>query len=126
MVALVCMLFLMHMRTSVVALISLPLGILGAFIIMRAQGLNANIMSLGGIAIAIGAMSDGAIVMTENFHKHLRRKTVAEDHWQIVIKSATEVGPALFFQPTHHYGQLFARICTPGRGGEAVLAAGFY
>lgn len=96
-VALVCMLFLMHLRTSVVALISLPLGILGAFIIMRVQGLNANIMSLGGIAIAIGAMSDGAIVMTENFHKHLRRKTAAEDHWQIVVKSAAEVGPALFF-----------------------------
>jgi len=96
-VGIVCVVFLMHMRSSLVALISLPLGILGAFFIMRLQGLNANIMSLGGIAIAIGAMSDGAIVMTENFHKHLRRKTAAEDHWLIVVRATSEVGPALFF-----------------------------
>ncbi|MEZ5529209.1 MAG: efflux RND transporter permease subunit [Porticoccaceae bacterium] len=72
-VALVCMAFLFHVRSSLVAIVSLPVGILVAFIVMHAQGLNANIMSLGGIAIAIGAMIDGAIVMIENMHKHMER-----------------------------------------------------
>ncbi|GAB55742.1 Cu(I)/Ag(I) efflux system membrane protein CusA [Glaciecola punicea ACAM 611] len=97
-VALVCMAFLFHIRSSLVAIVSLPIGMLIAFIIMYAQGINANIMSLGGIAIAIGAMVDGAIVMTENMHKHMERTPLTkENRWQIVINSATEVGPALFF-----------------------------
>jgi Cu(I)/Ag(I) efflux system membrane protein CusA/SilA len=97
-VALVCMAFLFHIRSSLVAIVSLPVAILIAFIMMYAQGINANIMSLGGIAIAIGTMVDGAIVMTENMHKHMERtKLTKENRWQIVIDSATEVGPALFF-----------------------------
>ncbi|GAA6151103.1 efflux RND transporter permease subunit [Pseudoteredinibacter isoporae] len=97
-VALVCAAFLFHLRSSIVAVVSLPLGILIAFIIMHSQGINANIMSLGGIAIAIGAMTDGAIVMIENMHKHMERTPLNHDNrWQIVAKSASEVGPALFF-----------------------------
>lgn len=97
-VALVCIVFLFHVRSSLVAIISLPVGILAAFIIMRMQGLNANIMSLGGIAIAIGAMVDGAIVMIENMHKHMEKTPLTESNrWQLVARSASEVGPALFF-----------------------------
>lgn len=97
-VALVCIAFLFHVRSSLVAIISLPVGILTAFIIMHLQGLNANIMSLGGIAIAIGAMIDGAIVMIENMHKHMERTPLTrENRWQVVTESASEVGPALFF-----------------------------
>lgn len=97
-VALVCAVFLFHLRSSLVVIISLPIGILIAFIIMHAQGINANIMSLGGIAIAIGAMVDAAIVMIENAHKHLEHETVTdENRWEIMAKAASEVGPALFF-----------------------------
>lgn len=97
-VALVCIAFLFHVRSSLVAIVSLPVGILAAFIVMHAQGLNANIMSLGGIAIAIGAMIDGAIVMIENMHKHMERTPLTkENRWQVVAESAAEVGPALFF-----------------------------
>jgi Cu(I)/Ag(I) efflux system membrane protein CusA/SilA len=97
-VALVCMVFLFHIRSSLVAIISLPVGILAAFIVMHLQGINANIMSLGGIAIAIGAMIDGAIVMIENMHKHMERTPLTkENRWSVVVASATEVGPALFF-----------------------------
>jgi Cu(I)/Ag(I) efflux system membrane protein CusA/SilA len=97
-VALVCMIFLMHVRSAFVAIISLPIGILVAFIIMHLQGINANIMSLGGIAVAIGTMIDGAIVMIENMHKHMERTNVTdENRWAVVTKAATEVGPALFF-----------------------------
>lgn len=97
-VALVCVVFLFHIRSSLVAIISLPVGILAAFSIMYLQGINANIMSLGGIAIAIGAMIDGAIVMIENMHKHIERTPLTkENRWQIVTQSACEVGPALFF-----------------------------
>ena len=97
-VALVCAAFLFHIRSSIVAVISLPIGILVSFIIMYWQGVNANIMSLGGIAIAIGAMTDGAIVMIENMHKHIEKTPLTdENRWQIVAKSASEVGPALFF-----------------------------
>ncbi len=97
-VALVCVVFLFHVRSSLVAIISLPVGILTAFIIMHIQGLNANIMSLGGIAIAIGAMIDGAIVMIENMHKHMEKTPLTkENRWQVVADSACEVGPALFF-----------------------------
>ncbi|MBQ4798580.1 efflux RND transporter permease subunit [Pseudoalteromonas sp. MMG006] len=97
-VALVCVVFLFHVRSSLVAIITLPLGILTAFIIMYWQGINANIMSLGGIAIAIGAMTDGAIVMIENMHKHMEKTPLTnENRWEIVVKAASEVGPALFF-----------------------------
>ncbi|MFT5321790.1 MAG: Cu(I)/Ag(I) efflux system membrane protein CusA/SilA [Pseudohongiellaceae bacterium] len=97
-VALVCMIFLFHIRSSLVAIISLPVGILAAFTTMSLQGINANIMSLGGIAIAIGTMVDGAIVMIENMHKHIERTPLTdENRWSIVAKSASEVGPALFF-----------------------------
>ena len=97
-VALVCMVFLFHVRSSLVAIFSLPVGILAAFIVMYFQGLNANIMSLGGIAIAIGAMIDGAIVMIENMHKHMERTPLTKkNRWEIVANSAAEVGPALFF-----------------------------
>ena len=97
-VALVCGIFLFHFRSSLVAITSLPVGILMAFIVMRWQGLNANIMSLGGIAIAIGAMVDGAIVMIENLHKHLEHDAGAKrDHWRIVANATIEVGPPLFF-----------------------------
>jgi len=97
-VALICVIFLFHVRSSLVAAVSLPLGILTAFIVMYWQGINANIMSLGGIAIAIGAMIDGAIVMIENMHKHMERTPLTpENRWKVVAESASEVGPALFF-----------------------------
>ena len=101
-VALVCIIFLLHLRSSMVAIMTLPIGILAAFVVMRLQGVTANIMSLGGIAIAIGAMIDAAIVMIENMHKHLERLHLKrgdekENHWQAARASAHEVGPALFF-----------------------------
>jgi copper/silver efflux system protein len=114
-VALVCVVFLMHARSALVAIITLPVGLLMGFMAMRWVGVGADIMSLGGIAIAIGAMIDAAIVMIENMHKHLERAAVAkglvrggarsfdtsglsaQDRWQVVVESATEVGPALFF-----------------------------
>ena len=104
-VSLVCALFLWHVRSALVAVISLPLGVLVALAIMRWQGLNANIMSLGGIAIAIGAMVDAAVVMIENAHKHLEdwarahdgKPAEGADHWRVIATSAAEVGPALFF-----------------------------
>lgn len=103
-VAVICALFLFHFRSALVAIISLPLGILGAFVIMHYQGVNANIMSLGGIAIAIGAMVDAAIVMIENMHKvleqwrhdHENRTPSSAEYWKIAEKAAVEVGPALF------------------------------
>ncbi len=97
-VALVCAVFLFHLRSSMVVILSLPVGILAAFIVMKMQGINANIMSLGGIAIAIGAMVDGAIVMIENVHKHIEKEPLTEENrWRIVSEAATEVGPPLFF-----------------------------
>ena len=97
-VALVCMVFLFHMRSALVAIVSLPIGILVAFMIMHQQGMNANIMSLGGIAIAIGAMVDAAIVMIENMHKHIEKEALTdENRWRIVRESTMEVGPPLFF-----------------------------
>ncbi len=104
-VAIVCGIFLWHLRSSLVAIVSLPLGVLMAFIVMHYQGVNANIMSLGGIAIAIGAMVDAAIVMIENAHKHIETwehehpdETLAgEARWQVITEAAVEVGPALFF-----------------------------
>ena len=100
-VALVCAVFLFHLRSSLVAVVSLPVGILIAYIIMHLQGINANIMSLGGIAIAIGAMVDGAIVMIENLHKHMEETPLTdENRWEVVVRAASEVGPALFFSLT--------------------------
>jgi copper/silver efflux system protein len=104
-VALVCFVFLFHLRSALVALVSLPLGILAAFIVMNHQGINANIMSLGGIAIAIGAMIDAAIVMIENAHKqierwrerHADREPTAAEHWTLIGEASAQVGPALFF-----------------------------
>lgn len=97
-VALVCMLFLFHFRSSLVVIISLPIGIISAFIVMYMQGINANIMSLGGIAIAIGAMVDAAIVMIENVHKHFEKtKVTDENRWKVIEEAAVEVGPPLFF-----------------------------
>ncbi|PKO64782.1 MAG: CusA/CzcA family heavy metal efflux RND transporter [Betaproteobacteria bacterium HGW-Betaproteobacteria-16] len=104
-VAVVCMLFLFHLRSALVAIVSLPLGILAAFIVMHWQGVNANIMSLGGIAIAIGAMVDAAVVMIENAHKHLEewnhdhpgQQLQGETRWRVIGDAAAEVGPALFF-----------------------------
>ncbi len=96
-VALVCIIFLLHFRSAFVALFTLPMGILISFLIMYFQGINANIMSLGGIAIAIGAMVDAAVVMIENAHKHIERDGGKKNHWQIIIDSSKEVGPALFY-----------------------------
>ncbi|WP_420933550.1 efflux RND transporter permease subunit [Alteromonas sp. A081] len=102
-VALVCMVFLFHIRSSLVAIFILPLGISMAFVVMYIQGINANIMSLAGIAIAIGAMTDGAIVMIENMHKHIEKLNQNGDtlnshnRWHVVSNAASEVGPALFF-----------------------------
>ncbi|TCZ87868.1 efflux RND transporter permease subunit [Lysobacter sp. N42] len=102
-VALVCALFLWHLRSALVAVISLPLGVLAAFIVMHQQGLSANLLSLGGIAIAIGAMVDAAVVMIENAHKHLEhfkdrtgREPEGEERWKLMAEASIEVGPALF------------------------------
>ena len=95
-VALVCALFLLHVRSAFVALLTLPLAVLMALVVMYLQGINANIMSLGGIAIAIGAMVDAAIVMVENVHRHLERDRDRLPHWQVIARAATEVGPTLF------------------------------
>jgi Cu(I)/Ag(I) efflux system membrane protein CusA/SilA len=104
-VALVCAIFLFHMRSALVAIVSLPIGILASYLVMYYQGVNANIMSLGGIAIAIGAMVDAAVVMIENAHKHIEawnhahpgKKLAGDDHWRVIGDAAAEVGPALFF-----------------------------
>ncbi|AWT10316.1 CusA/CzcA family heavy metal efflux RND transporter [Stutzerimonas frequens] len=104
-VALVCGVFLWHLRSSLVAIVSLPIGVLIAFVVMRYQGINANIMSLGGIAIAIGAMVDAAVVMIENAHKKAEawrhanpgKSLEGEEHWRVMTSAAQEVGPALFF-----------------------------
>ena len=104
-VALVCALFLFHVRSALVAIVSLPLGVLAAYLVMHYQGVNANIMSLGGIAIAIGAMVDAAVVMIENAHKHIEawrhahpgRTLEGDEHWQVIGAAAAQVGPALFF-----------------------------
>ncbi len=93
----VCLVFLFHVRSGLVAIITLPVGILMAFIVIYFQGLNVNIMSLGGIAVAIGTMVDAGIVMVENAHKHLARDRGSKPHWEIIAASSREVGPSLFF-----------------------------
>ena len=124
-ISLVCLLFLWHLRSSFVAIISLPLGILVAFIIMQQQGINANIMSLGGIAIAIGAMVDMAVVMIENSHKHREHwfqqhnsYPAGKQHWQVISQAAIEVAPALFFSLliiTLSFTPIFALEAEEGR-----------
>jgi Cu(I)/Ag(I) efflux system membrane protein CusA/SilA len=145
-VALVCGLFLWHIRSALVAILTLPLGILMAFIVMRFQGLNANILSLGGIAIAIGAMVDAAVVMIENAHKHLEhwtsdnadRPLETTERWKIITEAAAEVGPALFlslliitfsfipiFSLEGQEGRLFAPLAftkTYAMGAAAILS----
>ena len=145
-VALVCALFLWHVRSALVAVLTLPLGILIAFIVMRVQGLNANILSLGGIAIAIGAMVDAAVVMIENAHKHLERwahdnpenELKGGERWRVVTDAAAEVGPALFlslliitfsfipiFSLQGQEGRLFAPLAftkTYAMAGAALLS----
>jgi len=101
-VAIVCIIFLLHARSSFVAIFTLPTAILISFIVMKMQGLNANIMSLGGIAIAIGAMVDAAIIMIENAHKHIEHEGLKppeerRNHWQVILDASKEVGPALFY-----------------------------
>jgi len=96
-VAIVCVVFLLHLRSALVAILMLPVGILMSFVAMKMMGLGSNIMSLGGIAIAIGAMIDAAIVMIENAHKHLERAPEGKSRVEILIEAASEVGPALFF-----------------------------
>jgi len=96
-VALVCIVFLLHFRSALVCIFTLPVGVLISFIIMERQGINANIMSLGGIAIAVGAMVDAAIVMIENAHKHIEHDGGKRPHWELIADASKEVGPALFF-----------------------------
>ena len=145
-VALVCVLFLWHARSALVAILTLPLGILIAFIVMRLQGLTANILSLGGIAIAIGAMVDAAVVMIENAHKHLERwahdnpdeELTGAERWRVITDAATQVGPALFislliitfsfipiFSLQGQEGRLFAPLAftkTYAMAGAALLS----
>src|SRR5690554_6807615 len=144
-VALVTVLFLLHVRSSLVAIVTLPLAVLISFMVMRAMGINANIMSLGGIAIAIGALVDAAIVMVENAHKHLERyreqhgrAPAGAEHWQVISRSTSEVGPALFlslliitlsfipvFALEQQEGRLFAPLAytkTFAMGAAALLA----
>ncbi len=144
-VSLICMLFLLHARSALVAILTLPIGILIAFVVMKLQGLNANIMSLGGIAIAIGAMIDGAIVMIENAHKRLEHAEEEKgaplsnaERWRVIGQAAKEVGPALFFSlliitvsflPVFtlqaQEGRLFAPLAftkTYAMAGAAILA----
>src|SRR5690606_19535366 len=132
---LVTVLFLLHIRSALVAIITLPLAVLISFIIMRWLGINANIMSLGGIAIAIGALVDAAIVMVENAHKHLERyreqhgdEPRGAEHWQVMAKATAEVGPALFlslliitlsFVPVFALEQQEGRLFAPLEIGRA-------
>src|SRR4029434_10061202 len=96
-VALVCIAFLLHFRSALVAIIILPIAILISFVVMFRQGISSNIMSLGGIAIAIGAMIDAVIIMVENAHKHIERERGTKSHWQIIRNASVEVGPTLFY-----------------------------
>ncbi len=117
-VALVCAAFLLHLRSAMVAVITLPLAVLLAFFVMYVQGVGANIMSLGGIAIAIGAMVDAAIVLVENAHRHLERDRGRIPHWRIIARASTEVGPTLFYALlviTISFAPIFALEAQEGR-----------
>ena len=127
-VALVCAVFLMHARSALVAIVMLPIGVLIAFIAMHLLGLNSNIMSLGGIAIAIGAMADAAIVMIENAHKHLARCRPARhaSRSAAMIDACREVGPVIILQPADHHGFVPAGIYAGSAGRADVRAARLY
>jgi Cu(I)/Ag(I) efflux system membrane protein CusA/SilA len=123
-VALVCFVFLFHIRSALVAIVTLPLGVLAAFIVMHQQGINADVMSLGGIAIAIGAMVDAAVVMIENAHRHLEKRIEetgdlsTSERWRVIGVAASEVGPALFFSlliVTFSFIPVFALEAQEGR-----------
>ena len=138
-VALVCVAFLLHLRSALVAVVSLPLGVLAAFIVMRLQGVNANIMSLGGIAIAIGAMVDAAIVMIENAHKKLEAwkhahaalvdgketlpEPIADERWAIVTRRVGRGRPGALLQPARDHAVVRARVRAGGAGGPPLRAA---
>ncbi len=118
-VALVCALFLLHLRSALVVILTLPVGILAAFIVMEWQGINANIMSLGGIAIAIGAMVDAAIVMIENLHKHLEREPLtAANRWEVVRRPTTRGRAAAVFLAADHHPELSAGVHPAGEEGR--------
>ncbi len=126
-VALVCVVFLFHLRSALVVIISLPVGILVAFIIMQSQGMNANIMSLGGIAIAIGAMVDAAIVMIENVHKHIEKEALTdENRWRIIGEATKEVGPTPVFFVGDYHPEFSAGVYSGGTGRPFVFAVGIY
>ena len=117
-VALVCIIFLIHFRSALVVILTLPISVLAAFLVMSWQGINANIMSLGGIAIAIGTLVDAAIVMIENTHKHMERDRGKKDHWRIVLDATKEVGPSLFYSLliiTLSFAPIFALQAQEGR-----------
>ena len=119
-VALVCVAFLLHFRSALVAIIILPIAILISFAVMYRQGISSNIMSLGGIAIAIGAMVDAAIIMIENAHKHIEREGGSKTHWQIIRNASIEVGPTLFLLAASDHGFVPARVCVAGARGPSV------
>ena len=122
-VALVCVIFLLHARSALVAIITLPLGVLIAYICMWLLGLSSNIMSLGGIAIAIGAMVDAAIVMIENAHKRLERAPPGKSRTEVLIEAGGRGGTGALLQPAHHHRVLPADLHARGAGGAAVQAA---
>ena len=133
-VALVCALFLLHLRSAFVAVVALPVGILTAFIVMYYQGVNANIMSLGGIAIAIGAMVDAAVVMIENAHKHLEAfrhehpdETLTEaKRWAIIGDAAVEVGSGALLLAARHHAVVRSGVRARSAGRAPVFAAGVH
>ena len=125
-VALVCLAFLLHLRSALVAIIILPVAVLIAFLVMFGQGISSNIMSLGGIAIAIGAMVDAVIIMIENAHKHLERDQGKKPHWEIIRDAAIEVGPGAVLFAAGHHGFVPAGVHVAGTGRPAVQAAGVH
>ena len=125
-VALICIIFLMHFRSAFVAIFTLPVGILISFMIIYPLGINANIMSLGGIAIAIGVMVDASVVMVENAHKHLERDAGTKSHIQIIIDASKEVGPRVVLQPFDHHGVFFAGVHPRGTVRADVQTPGLH
>ena len=126
MVALVCLAFLLHLRSALVAIIILPVAVLISFLVMFGQGISSNIMSLGGIAIAIGAMVDAVIIMIENAHKHLERDQGKKPHWEIIRDAAVEVGPTLFYSLLVITVSFLPVFTLAGAGRPAVQAAGVH
>ncbi len=122
-VALVCVVFLFHFRSAFVAILSIPVSILLAFVVMHIQGLGANIMSLGGIAISIGVLVDAAIVMVENAHKHYEEWHGRRSHFEIILRSAQEVGPDPLLHPARDHRFVHAGFHPRGPGGPVVPAA---